>query len=395
MAENTKIGWTHGPNGEAGHTHNEVRGCAHAKLPDGSVHSGCENCYAEVGYGTRYGITWGEAYLGGTRDVAAESTRWKLVTLSRRAAVLGVFERVFMFSLGDVLEEVYIPPSVGWGGWPSDMHQMVRLENMFHAREVAQNMDEARARLWDFIRATVRVCGACGGSRLFHDAATRIGARPCFGDAHHEAWARCAGAKVGGLVPLLLTKRPYRAHLVPEDVRPFCALGGSVSDQPSADAIVPAVLDAQGFALRFLSMEPLVGPVNLIRYIGLGGRVRQPIGWAIIGGESGKGERFRPFYLDHARAVVAQAQAAGVKTYIKQMGELPVISGAEWENRGEAGRTHILKESRRDKAPPGTVPLLFTGTGTNPQEWAHLFGVPADELQQVPRIRTPAMDGTP
>lgn len=426
MGENTKIGWTHGPSGETGHTFNGWRGCAHALLPDGTTHQGCPNCYAELGYGTRYGIEWGEVYLGGTREIAAETTWRKLLSIARRAALLGVFERVFMFSLGDVFEAIIIPPSIEWPGWPAEISSEERSKLMKHAQETAASIDAARTKLWDYCRWSVLVCGGCGGTRHDNFAALRIGAKACTGSR-----PKCKRAKVGGLVPLLLTKRPRNVGtMFPQDLREYCAIGGSVADQPSAEAIVPALLELDGFALRFISLEPQVGPVNLDlsrcevhgrEFIGNGhpdlgiyctecaadgwsGELTsgdwldpfpdQGINWVIVGGESGKGQRFRPFHLDHARAVVKQAKEAGVKVFVKQMGELPVITAAEWEALGERDgflmRTPMLKAKRKDHAPEGTVPLLFTGTGTNPSEWAHLFQLPADELQEVPLIHTPA-----
>jgi len=44
-------------------------------------------------------------------------------------------------------------------------------------------------------------------------------------------------------------------------------------------------------AVRFLSLEPLLGPLPLLNLAG--------IGWVIVGGESGPG--FRPLHLDWVR----------------------------------------------------------------------------------------------
>lgn len=62
-------------------------------------------------------------------------------------------------------------------------------------------------------------------------------------------------------------------------------------------------------AVRFLSVEPLLGPVDL----DLGG-----IDWVIVGGESGPGAR--PMRADWARSVRDQCQAASVPFFFKQWG---------------------------------------------------------------------------
>jgi protein gp37 len=85
-------------------------------------------------------------------------------------------------------------------------------------------------------------------------------------------------------------------------------LGTSVEDEAAAfriDALrkVPAVL-------RWLSMEPLLGPVRP----DLTG-----IDWVVVGGESGPGAR--PMHPDWARALRDQCVAAGVPFLFKQWGE--------------------------------------------------------------------------
>ena len=62
-------------------------------------------------------------------------------------------------------------------------------------------------------------------------------------------------------------------------------------------------------SVRFLSCEPLLGPLNL----DLSG-----IHWVIAGGESGPGAR--PMNLDWARSIRGQCEAAGVAFFLKQLG---------------------------------------------------------------------------
>jgi len=95
-------------------------------------------------------------------------------------------------------------------------------------------------------------------------------------------------------------------------------LGTSVEDQPTADARIPHLL-ATPAAVRFVSAEPLLGPVNVES--GLPGpRVggKPCIHWLIVGGESGPGAR--PMEADWVRSLRDQCAAAGVPFFFKQWG---------------------------------------------------------------------------
>lgn len=87
-------------------------------------------------------------------------------------------------------------------------------------------------------------------------------------------------------------------------------LGTSVEDQATADARVPYLL-ATPAALRFLSAEPLLGPIDLT----LRGRIH----WVIAGGESGPGAR--PMHPEWARSLRDQCAAADIPFFFKQWGE--------------------------------------------------------------------------
>lgn len=104
-------------------------------------------------------------------------------------------------------------------------------------------------------------------------------------------------------------------------------LGVSVEDQATADTRIPVLLDTPA-AVRFVSAEPLLGPVNMRRGIyqmnendKLGtGTSLAGIDWVIVGGESGPGAR--PMHPDWARRLRDQCEAAGVAFFMKQMGSL-------------------------------------------------------------------------
>jgi protein gp37 len=108
-------------------------------------------------------------------------------------------------------------------------------------------------------------------------------------------------------------------------------LGVSVEDQARADERIPLLLDTPA-AVRFISAEPLLGPVDLNRYLWLydesgatnirrplgGWDQPQPLGWIICGGESGPGAR--PMHPSWARSLRDQCAAAGVPFFFKQHG---------------------------------------------------------------------------
>jgi protein gp37 len=123
---------------------------------------------------------------------------------------------------------------------------------------------------------------------------------------------------------------------------PNVHLGVSVEDQRTADERIPLLLQTPA-AVRFISAEPLVGPVDLLKteYLkaiakpGWQNEKRYPfegmlpdeyrtkllhlLDWVIAGGESGAGAR--PMHPDWARSLRDQCKAAGVPFFFKQWGE--------------------------------------------------------------------------
>ncbi|CAB4167950.1 Protein of unknown function DUF5131 [uncultured Caudovirales phage] len=87
--------------------------------------------------------------------------------------------------------------------------------------------------------------------------------------------------------------------------------GVSVEDQPRADERIPHLL-ATPAAIRFLSCEPLLGPLDIARYLG-------GLNWTITGGESGPAAR--PAHPDWFRSLRDQCLAAEVPFFFKQWGE--------------------------------------------------------------------------
>jgi protein gp37 len=98
-------------------------------------------------------------------------------------------------------------------------------------------------------------------------------------------------------------------------------LGVSVEDQQRADLRIPALLDTPA-AVRFLSCEPLLGPIVLCT----GCAIDTPcaldrvggVDWVIVGGESGPGAR--PMEPAWARDLRDQSTTNGVPFFFKQWG---------------------------------------------------------------------------
>ncbi len=123
----------------------------------------------------------------------------------------------------------------------------------------------------------------------------------------------------------ILTKRHERlVELAPELPWPENVwMGVSVENQDYAHRVgylrqVPA-------AVRFLSCEPLLGPLQLDL---------KDIHWVIVGGESGRGHR--PMASEWVRAIRAQSHANGTAFFFKQWGGVhPKAGGRELD-----GETH-------------------------------------------------------
>ena len=116
-------------------------------------------------------------------------------------------------------------------------------------------------------------------------------------------------------------------------------LGVSVEDQKTADERIPILLQTPA-AVRFVSVEPMLGPLMIDTYLGDlpededGAPYPGKIDWVICGCESGPGAR--PMDLDWARNVRDQCQAAGVPFFLKQavingkMVKMPELDGKIW-----------------------------------------------------------------
>ena len=102
-------------------------------------------------------------------------------------------------------------------------------------------------------------------------------------------------------------------------------IGTTVENQEYAERRIPELLEIPA-AVRFLSVEPMLGPVDLLsleapragRSPALRRHVLTQIDWVICGGESGPGRR--PFEVEWAESLAAQCRTAGVPFFMKQDG---------------------------------------------------------------------------
>ena len=94
-------------------------------------------------------------------------------------------------------------------------------------------------------------------------------------------------------------------------------LGVSVEDQQRADLRIPALLDTPA-AVRWISAEPLLGPVDL-RLDASMGNADPGLQWVVVGGESGPGSR--PMDPEWPRSLRDQCVDAGVPFLFKQWGD--------------------------------------------------------------------------
>lgn len=107
-------------------------------------------------------------------------------------------------------------------------------------------------------------------------------------------------------------------------------LGVTAENQQTADERIPYLLETPA-AVRFISVEPMLGPVDLIRAmdvaIEVDGEIETPaagpmnnwLNWVICGGESGPNAR--PMHPDWVRGLRDQCKEARVPFFFKQWGE--------------------------------------------------------------------------
>lgn len=150
-----------------------------------------------------------------------------------------------------------------------------------------------------------------------------------------EAWNIIR--KTPELTYQILTKRPESiTDRLPEDWEKgwnHVWLGVSAEDQKTADERIPLLLQTPA-AVRFVSCEPLLGPINfgdhMSRYREIGTELFPMLNWVIVGGESGPGAR--PMHPDWVRSIRDQCVQAEVPFFFKQFGEWLPVDTTTWLN---------------------------------------------------------------
>jgi protein gp37 len=121
---------------------------------------------------------------------------------------------------------------------------------------------------------------------------------------------------------LLLTKRPINImRLIPERWRAQLPgnvwVGTTIENQEWTDRRLPALLEVPA-VVRFVSAEPLLGPLDLSKYLHRMSR----IDWVILGGESGVSARPTP--IEWYRSARDQVVGAQVPLFFKQWGNFRI-----------------------------------------------------------------------
>lgn len=280
MAADTKIEW-------CDHTFNGWIGCTKVSIA-ATGGGGCDRCYAEVstpvrvlrGKGTE---TWGTH----TPRVRTSSSNWAMpkrwnAQAAAFRAQYGRRQRVFCASLSDWLDNAVDAE------WLIDLLALVRL-----TPDLDWLLLSKRIGIW---RSRLEVAAEAIRARLSHAAEPVVALlrwieRWLEGDAPANVW-----------------------------------IGATVVNQIEADRDLHKLLWVPA-RVRFLSMEPLLGPVNLHLpwFSEPGTRYKPLLHWVIAGGESGVSAR--PMHPDWARSLRDQCQAVGVPFLFKQHGE--------WVSAGE------------------------------------------------------------
>ena len=167
---------------------------------------------------------------------------------------------------------------------------------------------------------------------------------------------------------------------------PNVHIGVSVEDQKTADLRIPLLLTTPA-AVRWLSCEPLLGPVNLpaCRCLGVGsithgrhwpdtvcdqcGGSGSQIDWVVVGGESGPGAR--PMHPDWARSLRDQCAATGVPFFFKQWGEWAPDERTDEDGSRHVGRKPDASDPRSLVIHPAGMTALTPENPFDPWERGH------------------------
>lgn len=167
-------------------------------------------------------------------------------------------------------------------------------------------------------------------SDLFHEDVPPAYIQRVFDVMHRADWH----------VYQVLTKRSRRLVELSDQLgwAPQIWMGVSVENEDYQWRIDD--LRATGAGTKFLSLEPLLGPLPELDLTG--------IDWVIVGGESGPG--CRPLHLEWVREIRDQCRNAGVPFFLKQLGGFP----------DKRGHDRALLDGRRWREMPPPARLART-----------------------------------
>src|ERR1051326_2092369 len=169
-------------------------------------------------------------------------------------------------------------------------------------------------------------------------------------------------------------------------------VGVSVEDQKRAEERIPHLLKIPA-KLRFLSVEPLIGPMEITWCLGgwyaeqiakgfpepLASAVRDcsdvdGVDWVIVGGESGLGAR--PCNIDWVKSIVSQCESASIPCFVKQLGQNCITDNANCEDWPDET---VIDAQGFEGFPAGHIRL--SKKGSDPSEW------PEDlRVRQFPKV---------
>jgi len=364
----TNIEWTRNPDGSKGKSWNPIRARNKESGKRGwfcaPVHEGCRFCYAE-----RINIKAGDT---GGNGVAYKAQNEALVDIYLDEETLleplhwKKPQRVFVCSMSDL-----------FGSWVKEEW----LDKIFAVM--------ARCPQHTFIMLTKRPDRM---HSYMGDLGCDLPDRSAGDGPREGTWTR---------IFLLAASQDRKQVLREKPHWPLPNVWGlvSCSTQEDADKFIPILLDTP-LAKRGVSLEPLLGPIDLARLCilpqkpgsiragihidALRGRYcesgvaytgdwdvsgpappdseRRTLSWVIGGGESGTKEQdVRPMHPDWLRSLRDQCRAAGVPFFFKQWGEyLPV--GQSLPGCGKVNGATAVK--------PGRMKLHYGGTPTQAPNYA-------------------------
>jgi protein gp37 len=271
VADGTGIEWTDA-------TWNPLVGCT-------KVSPGCDHCYAETlvnrfaGHNVAFPNSFDVVTMRDER-MLTQPLRWKRP------------RRVFVNSLSDLFH----------ADVPDEFIAQVFAVMAASPQHTFQLLTKRHARMRAFLRDVCR-CGAG------HPPGVHLGTA--------MAWAvsRANPDRIpGDFDEASLRESPWPL--------PNVWLGVSVENQQWADIRIPALLDTPA-AVRWISAEPLLGPIKLrASWVPLRGAVHldgaRVLDWVVVGGESGPGAR--PMHPQWARDLRDQCAVAEVPFLFKQWG---------------------------------------------------------------------------